>query len=178
MIYVFFAHGFEEMEAVATVDILRRAELNVKTVGVGAKTITGAHGITVHCDMIDHMLGTRDMEMVVLPGGMPGSLNLEKSETVCKAVEHAMQNGLWVGAICAAPSVLGHLGLLEQGRKVTCFPGFEEQLGGAQCTGARVEQDGKLITGKGPGATIDFALKLVENLAGAERAEAIRASLQ
>lgn len=177
MIYVFIAHGFEEMEAMAAVDILRRAELSVKTVGVGAKTITGAHGITVHCDMIEHMANSKDLQMVVLPGGMPGTLNLEKSDTVKAFVSHAVKNDLWLGAICAAPSILGHMGLL-QGKRFTCFPSFEGEAPGATYTAERVEVDGKLVTGKGPGASTDFALKLVECLCGAEKAAAVRASLQ
>lgn len=177
MIYVFFAHGFEEIEAIATVDILRRAELTVKTVGVGAKTITGSHGITVHCDMIDHVATSKELEMVVLPGGMPGTLNLEKADTVSAFIEQAYKNDIWLGAICAAPSILGHKDLLK-GKNVTCYPGFEGELGGAKHSGERVVQDGKLITGKGPGAAVDFALKLVECLAGAEKAEKVRASLQ
>lgn len=177
MIYVFIAHGFEEIEALTAVDILRRAELAVKMVGVGAKTITGAHGITVHCDMIDHMATSKELEMVVLPGGMPGAVNLEKSDTVKAFVEQTVKNDLWLGAICAAPSILGHMNLL-QGKRFTCYPGFETQAPGGIYTAERVEVDGKLVTGKGPGATVDFALKLVECLCGAEKAGAIRASLQ
>lgn len=177
MIYVFFAHGFEEIEAVTTVDILRRAELEVKTVGVGAKTVTGSHGITVHCDMIDHMAGTKGLEMVVLPGGMPGTRNLEKSQTVARFIEYAVKNDIWLAAICAAPSILGRMGLLE-GRTVTCFPGFEDQLGGANHTGNRVEQDGRLVTAKGAGAAVLFAAKLVECLLGKERADQLVAALQ
>lgn len=178
MIYVFFAHGFEEIEAIATVDILRRAELNVRTIGIGAKTITGAHGITIHCDMIDHMAtNAKGLEMIVLPGGMPGTVNLEKSQVVTAYIDHVIKNDLWLAAICAAPSILGHKGLLE-GKKATCFPGFEEQLGGGEFTGARLEQDGKLITAKGAGAAIPFALRLVECLLGKERADLLEASLQ
>lgn len=177
MIYVFFAHGFEEIEAITTTDILRRAELEVRTVGVGAKTITGAHGITVHCDMIDHMANPKDLKLLVLPGGMPGTVNLEKSQVVDAFIDHAFQNEIWVGAICAAPSILGHKNLLD-GKKVTCFPGFETQLGNAVYTGNRVEQDGKLITAKGAGAAVPFALKLVECLLGKERADVLEASLQ
>lgn len=176
MIYVFYAHGFEEIEAIASTDILRRADLAVKTVGIGAKTITGAHGVTVHCDMIDHLASLKEMEMIVLPGGMPGTTNLEKSEVVRSFVEFAAENDKYIAAICAAPSILGHMNLLE-GKKATCYPGFESDLAGAQYTGARVEQDSKLITASGPGAAIDFALKLVECLKGSEFAEQLRAKL-
>lgn len=177
MIYVFIAHGFEEIEAFAVVDILRRAELSVKTVGVGAKTITGAHGITVHCDMIDHMATSKGLEMVVLPGGMPGTLNLEKSDTVKAFIEHAVKNDLWLGAICAAPSILGHMGLLK-GKSFTCFPGYEGEAQEASHKAECVVKDGKLVTGKGPGAAVDFSLALVECLCGADKSAAVRAALQ
>lgn len=177
MIYVFFAHGFEEIEAIATVDILRRAELEVRTVGVGAKTITGAHGITVHCDIIDHMVTAKELRMIVLPGGMPGTVNLEKSQEVREIIRHCVEKDIWIAAICAAPSILGHMGVLA-GKKATCFPGFETQLKGANFTGSRLEQDGKLITAKGPGVTIPFALRLVELLVDKERAALLEASLQ
>lgn len=176
MIYIFYAHGFEEIEAIACTDILRRAELDVRTVGVGAKTITGAHGITLHCDMIDHKVSTKDLEMIVLPGGMPGTLNLEKAESVRDIIRYAVENNLYIGAICAAPSILGHMDLLD-GKNVTCYPGLEKELGGANHTGARVERDEKLVTGNGPDAAVDFALKLVECLKGEECAQTTRAAL-
>ncbi|MBQ8670198.1 MAG: DJ-1/PfpI family protein, partial [Oscillospiraceae bacterium] len=144
MIYVFFANGFEEVEALAPVDILRRAEHEVQMVGVGGKFIKGAHGITVACDIEAPQVSLANMEMAVLPGGMPGTLNLEKSEIVQIVAEYAIEKNIPLGAICAAPSILGHAGLLE-GRKATCFPGFEQELTGAEVTGAPVEVDGKLI---------------------------------
>lgn len=179
MIYVFFAHGFEEIEAITTLDILRRAELSVTSVGIGSKTITGAHGLTVHCDMLDKQAGNaKGLEMIVLPGGMPGTLHLEKSPVVNAYIDHVLKHGLWLAAICAAPSILGHRNLLE-GKRVTCFPGFEEQLGeGATYTGESVTVDGKLITAKGAGVAVPFALKLVECLCGKERSDALEASLQ
>jgi 4-methyl-5(b-hydroxyethyl)-thiazole monophosphate biosynthesis len=177
MIYVLFAHGFEEIEAITPVDLLRRAGLEVRTVGVGSKTVTGSHGITVHCDMIDHMARGKDMEMLVLPGGLPGATNLEKSEHVKELIHYAFEHELWVGAICAAPSILGHMNLVE-GRTVTCFPGYEEEMTGAACTGERVERDGKLITGKGAGASGVFAEKLIECLTNTEKAAEIVAKLQ
>lgn len=177
MIYVFLANGFEEVEALAPADILRRAEHQVQLVGVGGTTITGSHGIAVNCDVEIVKSSMADLEMIVLPGGMPGTLNLEKSEVVQLFVEHAMQNNIPVGAICAAPSILGHAGLL-QGRRATCFPGFEQELTGAEVTGAPVEVDGKLVTGRGAGCAVDFALALVELLDGKAEAAALRKSLQ
>ncbi|MDR2932149.1 MAG: DJ-1/PfpI family protein [Oscillospiraceae bacterium] len=177
MIYVFFAHGFEEIEAVTPVDILRRAELEVVTVGIGAKTITGSHGITVHCDISDRETSSKNLEMIVLPGGLPGTLNLEKSKVVQAYIDHVIENGIWLGAICAAPSILGHKGVLA-GKTVTCFPGYEEQLTGAVISPERVVQDGKLITGKGAGAAKEFSLRLVQCLLGKERADLLEASMQ
>lgn len=176
MIYVMIAHGFEEIEALTIVDVLRRAELEVQMVGVGGKTVTGAHGITVHCDIADKEVSPKNLEMIVLPGGMPGTLNLEKSAIVQTLVDHAVQNSLWVGAICAAPSILGHKSLLD-GKKVTCYPTFESQLGAANYTAAAVERDGRLITGNGPAGALPFSLMLVECMSGAERASTLADSM-
>jgi 4-methyl-5(b-hydroxyethyl)-thiazole monophosphate biosynthesis len=177
MIYVFFAHGFEEIEAITPVDILRRAGLEVQSVGVGAKTITGSHGITVHCDISDKEITAKGFEMVVLPGGVPGTPNLEKSKRVQTCIDYAVKKDLWLAAICAAPSILGHKGILK-GKKATCFPGYEKELEGAETSAERVVRDGKLITGKGAGAAKEFALALVECLCGKEKAAELGASLQ
>lgn len=177
MIYIFFAPGFEEIEAIATLDILRRAELEVQSVGVGGKTVKGAHGITVICDVADAEISLADLKMIVLPGGMPGTLNLEKSPIVRTALEHAVEKNLWVAAICAAPSILGHMGMLEN-KRFTCFPGFEQEVEQAHHTTERVVRDGKIITGKGPGCAIAFALEIVAALAGEEKAALIQSSLQ
>lgn len=177
MIAVFLADGFEETEALTTVDILRRAELEVRIVGVGGRMVTGSHGITVQCDATCEELSPQGLTMIVLPGGMPGTLHLEHSPEVGEFIRFAADRGLWIGAICAAPSILGHMGLLR-GRRATCFAGYEEQLEGAEYTGAFVEQDGRLVTAKGMGVTVEFALRLVECLLGSERAAVLKASLQ
>ena len=177
MIYVFAAQGFEEIEALAVVDVLRRAELDVKLVGVEGKNITGSHGITVVCDLTIEEATPEGLEVVVLPGGMPGTLNLEKNELVQNYIDFAAANDKWICAICAAPSILGHKGLLDE-KKATCYPGFDTQLGTAQYTAAQVEQDGKIITAKGAGAAIAFALKIVENLLGKERAQGLYGAMQ
>lgn len=177
MIYVFLANGFEEIEALAAVDILRRAELNVKTVGVGGKIITGAHGIAVEADIEQGEVTTDDMETVVLPGGMPGTLNLEHSPIVQSSIDYCIENDLYVCAICAAPSILGHAGCLA-GKRAVCFPGFEGELKDALLTEALVEKDGKIITAKGPGAAIEFALTIVSELVSEKKADKIRMSLQ
>ncbi|MFI3324730.1 MAG: DJ-1 family glyoxalase III [Clostridia bacterium] len=176
MIYVFLADGFEEIEALATVDILRRAELSVKVVGVGAKVIEGAHQIPVTCDITTSEITTDDIEMVVLPGGIPGTLNLEKDPIVKACITYAFHNDLFVGAICAAPSILGHMNLIS-GKNVTCYPGFDTQLNGANYTCENVTVDGKLITGKGAGVADDFALTLVEHFHSKARADKIKASM-
>ena len=176
MIYVFLANGFEEIEALATVDILRRAELDVKTVGVGGKTVTGSHGIPVTADIEEKDVTTDDMELVVLPGGMPGTLNLEKSPIVMASVRYCLDNSIYVAAICAAPSVLGSLGLL-QGKKAVCYPGFEEKLTGAQVLTVPVVTDGNITTARGVGAAIDFALELVRLLDGEKAAGELAAQI-
>ena len=176
MMYIFFAPGFEETEAVGTLDMLRRAELEIKSVGIGGKTVTGAHGIPVVCDIDESQLSLDGAKGIVLPGGMPGTLNLEKSQVVRTAIDHAAAQGLLICAICAAPSILGRMGLLK-GKRYTCFPGFEEMLEG-QYTGARVEHDGNIITGKGPGCTVAFALEIIRATQGEQVAHKIEVNLQ
>ena len=179
MIYVFLAEGFEETEAVATIDVLRRAELPVKTVAVGTAgtLVAGAHGIPVQADIAEAEVTTDDMEAVVLPGGMPGTLNLERSETVKHSVTFCVENEKLTAAICAAPSILGHMGCLN-GKKATCYPGFEQELQGAAVSAEPAVRDGNIITGKGPGAAIPFALMIVEAFCGGASAEELRKGLQ
>lgn len=177
MIYVFLANGFEEIEALAPVDILRRAELEVKTVGVGGKTVTGSHGITVTADIEEKDVMTDDMEMMILPGGMPGTLNLEKSPIVTACAEYCARNNVYLAAICAAPSILGHIGILE-GREAICFPGFENELKGAKLSEKYVCVDGSIITAKGMGVATQFGLTLAGLMAGQDVADKIHASIQ
>ena len=174
MIYVFLANGFEECEALAPVDILRRGGLDVKTVGVGGKTVSGSHGIPVVCDITEDEAVTDGLEAIVLPGGMPGTLNLEKSNSVQRFIDFAVQNGLIIGAICAAPSILGHKGLLR-GKKATCFPGFEKGLVGAEFSDVAVIRDGNVITAFGAGAAFDFGFELLSAITG-DKASADRLS--
>ena len=178
MIYVFLAEGFEEIEALATVDFLRRCYIEVVTVGVGSKEVTGAHNITVQADTVESLIEKSDkLQGIVLPGGMPGTLNLQKSDLVNELLDYSVEKGLVIGAICAAPSILGEKGLLK-GKKATCFPGFEDKLFGAEVTGECVEVDGNIVTGKGAGATIDFARKIAEKFVGAEKALEVKQSMQ
>lgn len=178
MVYCFLAEGFEEIEALATVDILRRAGIDVLTVGVNVDVIIGAHQIPVLADIREAGVKLDSaLEAVILPGGLPGTTNLKKSEAVQKALDYASKNDRYICAICAAPLVLGHKGLLKD-KKATCYPGFEVDLIGAEATGAYVEADGKIITAKGAGVAIDFALKIVEKLIDKETADKINASIQ
>ena len=176
MIAVFLANGFEEIEALAVVDILRRAGLDVQTIGVGSDVIKGAHNISVSADMLDTHLDTSSLEAVVLPGGMPGTLNLEKSAIVQSAIQTAMDNHTVVAAICAAPSILDHAGYLK-GRKYTCYPGFESSTDGEKVDAPYVT-DGNITTGCGPGAAIGFALELVRVLVSKEKADEIAGGMQ
>lgn len=176
MVVVFLANGFEEIEALATVDILRRAGLEVKTVGVASATPVGSHDMPIVADMAEENLLLGEMDAVVLPGGMPGTLNLENSAVVQKAISFAMERNLPVAAICAAPSILGHAGYL-QGKNATCYPGFESELKGAiLCDG--VVTDGNITTACGAGVAIDFALQLIAQLVSDEMAESIRRGIQ
>lgn len=178
MIYVFLAEGFEEIEALATVDFLRRCYIEVVTVGIGSKEVTGAHNITVQADITESLVEKSDkLQGVVLPGGMPGTLNLQNSDVVNEMLDFAQEKGLVIGAICAAPSVLGEKGLLK-GKKATCFPGFEDKLLGAEFTGNYAEVDGNIVTGKGAGATIDFAQKIAEKFVDAQKAMEVKQSMQ
>ena len=178
MVYVFLADGFEDIEALAPIDILRRANVDVKTVGVTGKEVTSSHGVTVKADIsVSDIKLDSDLELIVLPGGMPGTLNLEASVGVQKAIDFCAANDKYIAAICAAPSILGHKGLLK-GKKATCFPGFEKDLVGADACSDLVVIDGKFITGKGPGACIEFGLKLAEILVSADAALNIKAGMQ
>lgn len=177
MIYVFLADGFEETEALAPVDLLRRAKLDVKTVGVTGKIVTGSHGIPVTADMTEDQLALDgEMEMIVLPGGMPGTLREEASPVVQRAIDYCAKNDRWIGAICAAPSILGHKGLL-QGKTAVCYTGFEKELKGAEIGSCGVVTDGRIITARGAGVAVDFGLALVGAMCGKEAQAQIRASI-
>lgn len=177
MIYVFLADGFEETEAIAPIDMLRRAKLDVQTVGVGTPTPKSSHGIQVAADIAESEVKLNDdLQLIVLPGGMPGTMNLDKSRTVHSAIEYCVKNSVHVGAICAAPSILGKLGLLS-GHSAVCFPGFEQYLDGAQVEMLPCVTDGLFTTAAGAGAAIDFGLELVRVLCGAERANEMRSAI-
>lgn len=178
MVYVFLANGFEEIEALTPVDCLRRCELEVKTVGVGGRVVTGSHGIKTVADIDDFEVKLDpDLDMIILPGGMPGTLNLEKSEAVQSAIDYCYENNIPIAAICAAPSILGHKGLLK-GKKATCYVGFEEQLLGANVlTDVPCVTDGNIITACGMGAALEFSCEIIKNLISPRRAEVLLEAL-
>ncbi|MBQ4129651.1 MAG: DJ-1/PfpI family protein [Ruminococcus sp.] len=182
MVYCFLADGFEEIEALATVDILRRAKVDVKTVSVnGQKTVTGSHNIKVLADITAQDVNDyeSDISGAVYPGGMPGAQTLSTGECTLpvEVAKYCVDNGILVGAICAAPIVLGRIGLLNN-KKATCYPGFENELIGAFYTRDKVTVDKNIITGRGPGCSVDFALALVTYLKGESVAQDIRKSMQ
>lgn len=176
-VYVFFADGFEEIEAFTSVDVMRRAGLNVEMVSVTPdEIVTGAHEVPVLCDKNIANCDFCDADLLLLPGGMPGAATLEKCPELRKQVQRFVEEDKPIAAICAAPMILGKMGFLK-GKKATCYPGFEQYLEGAECTGAPVEKDGNIITGKGPGAAMEFALAVVERLLGKEKVEELKEAM-
>lgn len=159
MILVTLANGFEEIEALTPVDLLRRQNMNVKTVAIGENPVTGSHGITVLADLIADEVELDEVEHLILPGGMPGTLGLDSSPFVDRVIEAVKEKGGHIGAICAAPLILGRRGLLV-GKHATCFPGFEDELKGAQITKAEVVTDGNITTACGMEAALPFAREL------------------
>ena len=173
-IFVFLAEGFEEMEALTPVDILRRAGLFVKTVSVMSdQVVVGAHGVPIMADEMFAEINPEDAEMILLPGGLPGATNLDAHEGLSQMILYFAKEGKPLSAICAAPLVFGNRGLL-QGRKATCYPGFETYLQGAEYTASLVEIDGNFITGKGPGAAIEFAFAIVEKYCGLDKVNELK----
>ena len=176
-ILIHLANGFEEIEAITLIDVLRRAGCEVVTVSVTGKLeVTGAHGITLLADKLFDESDYGQTDMIVLPGGQPGSDNLNRHEGLRKQITTFHQQGKLLAAICAAPLVLGSTGVLK-GKKATCYPGVESQLTGATCTGNAVEVDGNIITGKGPGLALSFSLALVEKLIGKSKVEELRKAM-
>ena len=167
---VFLAEGFEEIEALAVVDLLRRAEIYVDIISVEAQeAVRGSHGICVQADTLFEETDFSEYHMLVLPGGMPGTVNLQEHRGVCTLVKRFLAEGKYVAAICAAPVILSGLGLLR-GKRVTCYPLVEQQLQGAVLTKGKTAVDGQIITGRSAGGAIEFALKVIEILAGEEKA--------
>lgn len=163
MVAVLLAEGFEELEALSPVDILRREGIEVKTVGITGREVRGAHGITVVADVTADEVNPEELTAVIFPGGMPGSLNLDASPYSDLFIEAVLKNCGRIAAICAAPLVLGRRGLLK-GRRATCFPGFEDELIGATATGEAVVTDGKITTARDFRAAVEFGDELARLL--------------
>lgn len=176
MILILLCDGFEEIEALTPLDLMRRANLPVKTVGVTSKIAVGAHGIPVVCDLSPSEVKLEEVSAVILPGGMPGASNLDGSEFTDLALDAVIRNGGRIGAICAAPFILGKRGLLN-GKKATCYPGFEKYLEGATVTGESVVTDGNITTARGMGVALAFAKELVGLMCGKDKAEELSLSI-
>ena len=174
---VLLADGFEEIEALTVVDILRRASVYVDTVSITDEyKVRGSHGINVQTEDLFDEVNFVEFDMIVLPGGMPGTTNLDEHPGVKRVVEDYVTSGKYVAAICAAPSLLGGMGLLK-GKRAACYPSVEDKLSGAVISRLPVVQDGNIITSRGMGTAIDFALKLTEILFDREKAEELAASI-
>lgn len=172
--FLFLAEGFEEIEALSVVDIMRRAGMDIKTVSItDSKEVTGAHGVTVKADQLFTDENMEQAEWLILPGGMPGASNLAAFNPLCTLLKNQCRRGGNIAAICAAPSVvLGPLGILN-GRKATCYPGFEEGCEGAEMHDTPVVNEGRLITANGPAAAMSFALTIVSNSMGESEAQQV-----
>jgi 4-methyl-5(b-hydroxyethyl)-thiazole monophosphate biosynthesis len=176
-IFIFLANGFEETEAVATIDVLRRGGLEVISVSIsGENAVTGAHGLTLVADQLFTEVDFVEGEMLVLPGGMPGAANLNVHSGLKTLLKQYSSEGKKLAAICAAPLVLGGLDLL-QGKKATAYPGFEDTLRGATVVKLPVVTDGNIITGRGPGFALNFGLAIIETLLGKEKADEVAEGL-
>ena len=174
MVYMLLGTGFEETEAVAPLDLLRRAGVDVLTVGIDGKTVTGSHKIMVEADITIGEMDLTTMEMIVIPGGLGGVASLRACPEALEALKFGWENGKYVAAICAGPTVLADLGIME-GKKATCYPGQEIHMGSAiMQENQAVVVDGRVITGTSAGTAIPFGLALVAALKGKETAEAIR----
>ncbi len=178
MVYLFLANGFEECEALVPLDILRRGGINVKTVGIENDYINGAHKITVKADLRENDVLLNDsLEAVILPGGMPGTTNLENSETVKKAIVFANGNNKLICAICAAPKILGGMEMLNN-KQAICFPEFEDNLVGADLSDKSVVKDGNIITAKGAGVAFEFGFEILKSLTDIETVNSLKSQMQ
>ena len=173
-IYVFLAEGFEDIEALGTVDILRRSGLEVVTVSISDEYfVTSAHNVPIGADALFSEIDFSDAQLLVLPGGLPGSVNLKDFKPLQELLLKHNGEGKLIAAICAAPMALGNIGLLN-GKRATCYPGCQDTMTGAEYTAELCTVDGNIITGEGPAAVFPFAYKLVEILVGEDTANALR----
>ena len=176
MVYMLLGTGFEETEAIAPLDLLRRAGVEVKTVGVNGKIVRSSHKVGIEADILLEELDLSDCEMIVLPGGLGGVTSVRASKPAMDALRTAWDNGKFVAAICAGPTVLADLGITD-GKNATCYPGCEGGMGNANMVTCAAIQDGRLITGASAGCAIPFGLKLVEALKGKDEADRIAAQI-
>lgn len=172
MVYVLLGTGFEEVEALTPVDLLRRAGISVLTVGVSGRTVTGGHGIKLEADVSLEEVDLTRMDMIVLPGGLGGVASLRESRMALDAVRFAWENGKFVAAICAAPTILGELGITD-GHQAVCYPGCEDGMGSAHVLTLPTVTDGKLITGASAGCAVPFSLALITALRGGDAAKTV-----
>lgn len=176
MVYLILGAGFEESEAIVPCDLLRRAGVEVRLAGIGGTEITGSHGVTVRADCVAEQTALEEAEMLILPGGLRGVASIRACRPVLDAVRQVAERGGWVAAICAAPTVLAQLGITD-GRRATCYPSMEPEMGSAVMSGEQTAQDGRIITGQAAGASIAFGLKLVEALRGEAAAQQVAAGI-
>ncbi|NLP34701.1 MAG: DJ-1/PfpI family protein [Clostridiales bacterium] len=177
-VYIFLADGFEEVEALTVVDLLRRADMDIAMVSLnGTRMVTGSHNITVQADMVFEDNEFKDADLLVLPGGMPGTTTIMNHEGLDKLLKEYHAKGKHLAAICAAPTVLGQKGMLK-GKNATCFTGMEEQLLGANVMDVSVVVDGMITTSKGLGTAIDFSLSLIKSFKGEEEAKKMASEIQ
>lgn len=177
-VYAFLAEGLEEVECLAVVDVLRRAEIDTYLVSVtGQKRVCGSHKIAIEADNLFEELNMEDADVLFLPGGMPGTLNLKAHQGLSQALTRACRQGRRIAAICAAPSILGQMGLLS-GKTATCYPGYEDQLKEASCSLSGVVTDGNITTARGLGYALDLGLELVRLLKGPQQSEKVKCAIQ
>ena len=177
MVYLLLGTGFEEMEAIAPLDILRRAGISVMTVGLNGKTVYGGQNIGIEADITIDEMDLTDLEMIILPGGLGGVTSARACQPALDALKFAWDNGKFVAAICAGPTVLADLGITD-GKNATCYPGCEGGMGSAiVAENAATVRDGNLITGTAPGCSVKFGLALVEALKGKDAAADVEAQL-
>ena len=176
MVIILLADGFEEIEALTPLDVLRRGGVDAKTVAINGKTATGSHGIKVTCDLTINDVDLDAITAVILPGGMPGATNLDLSPFTDAAIDAVIKSGGRLAAICAAPFILGKRGLLK-GKRAVCYPGFEQELKGATIIDAPFVTDGNITTAKGMGAAFDFAFELLSILKSSEESAKVSGAI-
>lgn len=176
MVYVLMVNGFEDIEALEPVDIMRRAGISVETVGICDEYVTSSHDVTIKTDIHISRVKKEDMEILVLPGG-PGHTGLDEAPAVHDLITYAKKNDIYIAAICASPSILGKLGLLD-GKNYTCFPGFEKFMPNGIFSSEKTVLDGKILTARGAGTAADFGFKMVELLKGKAVADKLKKEMQ